>query len=206
MYGRLGEAGTRPQAFDDLAHSDHHSPMPRRRGRFAANVDFFRALYRLSGYRNKVELARACGRTVQDVVAYLSGYKVPGDKVLAASLRHLHEWSVIAVWEMEPVPASLGDLPNDSGVYVIFDSIGRVIYLGKAKSFRAEVRQTFGCLVPKAIRLGPRLGKKRPRIGDVARYLSLYNVQSDRARHNIEALLLRIFANQLQNSNVGHFV
>ena len=42
-------------------------------------------------------------------------------------------------------------------------------------------------------------------IWELATYLSLYEIESRRLRHNVEALLLRVFINQTHNSNIGHF-
>jgi hypothetical protein len=179
--------------------------MAAKRGRSLKKVEFYRKLHELSGFETKNEFARASGRKLQDVSSYLSGFKVPGDKVLRSSLRHLHEWAILPLSEINPIPEKLNDLPTDPGVYVIYDSGGNVLYLGQATSFRAELRQTLNRRVPRAVRLGPNLGKKQPLIGELAKYLSLYKIPSERARHNVEALLLRIFANQTHNTNVGHF-
>ena len=42
-------------------------------------------------------------------------------------------------------------------------------------------------------------------IWELAMYLSLYEIESRRLRHNVEALLIRVFINQTHNSNIGHF-
>ena len=70
---------------------------------------------------------------------------------------------------------------------------------------RAEVRQALGRKIPVGIRVGPRLQVKKPKMRDLAHRLSLYEVASPRVRHNVEALLLRVFANQTHNSNKGNF-
>ena len=49
------------------------------------------------------------------------------------------------------------------------------------------------------------MNKIKPRIKDLARYLSMYEIENARLRHNIEALLLRVFINQTHNSNIGKF-
>jgi hypothetical protein len=82
---------------------------------------------------------------------------------------------------------------------------GDVIYIGKAKNFRLEVRQTLGRKIPVSVRFGPDLTKSRPKIRTIATFLSLYEVPSSRARHNIEALLIRVIPNQTHNSNIGWF-
>ncbi len=174
------------------------------RGRRATAVEFFNKLYDISGCRTQNEFARACGKKQANVASYLSGAKVPGDKVLASAARHLFEWDIQGDLEVEPVPKNLNGLPDDPGIYVLYDSGGNVLYLGKATSFRTEVRQALGRHIPGGIRLGPKLKKTRPLLKDLATHLSLYRIGSARARHNIEALLLRVFVNQTHNSNIGH--
>jgi hypothetical protein len=175
------------------------------RGRLPTSVEFFRKLYVLSGFKTQAEFAHACGRAQQDVASYLSGFKVPGEKVLRSTIRHLYEWDVQPLLEVVPVPKKPKEIPMSPGVYVIFDSAARVLYVGKATSFRAELRQTLGRSIPVAVRIGPSLAKRKPLLREMASYISLYEVRSPRGRHNLEALLLRIFANQTHNSSVGHF-
>ena len=55
------------------------------------------------------------------------------------------------------------------------------------------------------MRFGPKMNRKRPQIRELATYLSLYEIESRRLRHNVEALLIRVFINQTHNSNIGHF-
>ena len=97
------------------------------------------------------------------------------------------------------------DVPTDAGIYVIYDSAGSVLYVGKATNLRAEVRQTLRRQIPVGVRLGPHLRKTRPLIRDLAARLSLFAVPSSRVRHNLEALLLRVFVNQTHNTNIGTF-
>jgi hypothetical protein len=88
---------------------------------------------------------------------------------------------------------------------VLYDSGAQVLYIGKATSLRSEVRQTLGRAVPVGLRIGPTLKKKRPKIKDLATHLSLYQIDSPRLRHNTEVMLLRVFANQTHNTNIGNF-
>jgi hypothetical protein len=107
--------------------------------------------------------------------------------------------------EIERVPENLNSLPDTSGLYILYDSAGNVLYVGKATNFRTEVRQTLGRRIPVGLRFGSKLNKERPYLRDVAKRLSLYGVESERVRHNLEVMFLRAIANQTHNSNIGRF-
>ena len=47
--------------------------------------------------------------------------------------------------------------------------------------------------------------KSKPTIRKLASYMSLYEIKNARLRHNIEALLIRVFINQTHSSNIAHF-
>lgn len=173
--------------------------MPRK----AKNVEFLQTLKDLSGHNQVGKFAKACGKKTSNMSRYLSGASTPQARVLKSCITHLFEWAVTPCMEIEEIPETLNSLPNTPGVYVIYDSGGQVLYIGKATSFRAEVRQTLGRNIPVGIRLGPRLVKKQHKIKELATHLSLYEIESPRLRHNIEVLLLRVFANQTHNSNIG---
>ena len=173
-------------------------------GRASRNVEFLDTLWSLSGL-TKSKFATACGKRAGNMSKYLAGTLQPGKRVLASALRHYCEWGVDPLREIEPLPQNLNTLSTEAGVYVIYDSGGNVLYIGQATNFRHEVRQTLGRPIPVPIRFGPTLKKSHPRIGDLARYLSLYSVPSARARHNLEAILLRIVANQTHNTNIGSY-
>jgi hypothetical protein len=108
-----------------------------------------------------------------------------------------------ALAELTALPAKLSDLPDVPGVYVLYDSAGDVLYIGKAKSFRTEVRQTLGRKVPVPIRLGPSMTKTNPNLSELASYYSLYEVGNAKVRHRLESLLLRVIPNQTHNTNIG---
>ncbi len=139
------------------------------------------------------------------MVNYLSGRLTPGKSFLKSCLTNLSSWDMQPLMEVEPIPGNLNSLPRGPGVYIIYDSGAQVLYVGKATNFRSEVRQTLSRKIPVSLRFGPSLKKKNPEIRDLATHLSLYRVSSAKSRHNIEVLLLRVFANQTHNSNVGKF-
>lgn len=176
--------------------------MPRQ----ARNVEFLHTLMELSGHSSVSGFASACGKQTSNMSAYLSGKFTPQAKFLKSCLVRLNEWTIAPEREIQPIPKKLSSLPDVSGIYVLYDSGGRVLYIGKATSFRAEVRQTLGRAIPSGLRLGPALKKKQPKIQDLATHLSLYHVGSARLRHNAEAMLLRVFANQTHNTNIGSFI
>ena len=167
------------------------------------NVEFLQTLKDLSGHDGVGAFARACGKQTPNMSNYLSGVSTPQTKVLKSCVTRLFEWAVTPRMEIEEIPDKLSSLPTIPGVYVIYDSGGQVLYIGIATSFRVEVRQTLGRKIPVGIRLGPKLNKKQHKIKDLATHLSLYEIDSPRMRHNIEVLLLRVFANQTHNSNIG---
>jgi hypothetical protein len=172
------------------------------RGRQSKEVEFLRTLRGLMGM-NQARFAKACGKKAPNMNRYLTGELQPGKKVLASCVRHVFEWAVQPLMEIERIPENLNDLPETSGLYILYDSAGSILYVGKATNFRAEVKQTLGRRLPVALRFGPTLGKKRPFLRDVASRLSLYEILSSRLRHNVEAMFLRAVANQTHNSNIG---
>lgn len=174
-------------------------------GRNAKNVEFLGLLKDLTGYDGLTAFSSACGRQKSNMSRYLSGGLVPGKAVLKSCLDHIFGSQVEPLCEIQAIPVVKVDLPTDSGIYVIYGSAGNVLYIGKAKSFRLEVWQTLDRSIPVPIRFGPALKKKRPRIRTLATNLSLYRVTNPRLRHNLEAMLLRIFVNQTHNSNIGKF-
>ena len=107
--------------------------------------------------------------------------------------------------EVVDVQSKRGDLPTSGGVYILYDSAGNVLYIGKAQNFRTEVWQTLGRPIPVGIRFGPDMKKSKPTIRKLASYMSLYEIKNARLRHNIEALLIRVFINQTHSSNIAHF-
>ena len=178
-------------------------------GRKPLEVEFLRKLrdmsYERLGIDKQSEFARRCDQYDSNMSDYLSGNKTPGDDVLWNCLQYLFEWQVTPQREVEEIPENLNDLPASGGVYILYDSAGNVLYVGKATNFRDEVGNTLGIPVPVGMRFGPRLSRTRPNKRDLATHLSLYEIKSERFRHNIEALLLRVFINQTHNSNIGKF-
>ncbi|MBA2587355.1 MAG: hypothetical protein H0U98_01895 [Alphaproteobacteria bacterium] len=170
--------------------------------RHSKNHEFLSTLYEPSGAPNYSQFAKQCGKHPAQIHDRLKNGNVVTAKFLLSCLQHLFGWSVSPRMEIAAFP-EIRDIPNSSGVYVIYDSGGNVLYVGKATDFRAEIRQACNRKIPVGIRLGPKLKKVNPKINDLAAYLSLYEIPSKRVRHNFESMLLRIIANQTHNSNIG---
>jgi hypothetical protein len=95
-------------------------------------------------------------------------------------------------------------LHGHAGIYVFYDSSGRVTYLGKTtvclwteakQRLKASVNRTF---------YNPTLTKGVQQ-GEVVRYVSAYKVRVPAAIHNIEVLMLRAIPNDSANTNIGKF-
>lgn len=95
-------------------------------------------------------------------------------------------------------------LDGKIGLYIFYDSAYRVLYVGKsASNLDVEVRQRLDARVNRAVYAPKR--KTTVKMGDLARYVSAYSVYPKEAIHNLEVLLLRAFANDTANTNIGHF-
>lgn len=173
-------------------------------GRKPINVEFLNTLMKVERIERVKDSAQRCGQAESNMSAYLNGKKRPGIGVLRKSLENLYEWKINPKYEMVEIPEAK-DLPESGGVYILYDSAGRVLYVGQAKTFRTEVQQALKKQVETGMRFGPKLRKSRPQIRKLARYLSLYEIESERLRHNLEALLIRVVINQAHNQNIGHF-
>ena len=125
--------------------------------------------------------------------------------VLSSVTSNLFGQEIEPLSEVVDVPNERGSLPTSGGVYILYDSAGNVLYIGKAQNFRTEVWQTLGRRIPVGMRFGPDMRRSRPNIQKLASYMSLYEIENERLRHNIEALLIRVFINQTHNSNIAHF-
>jgi Nuclease subunit of the excinuclease complex len=112
------------------------------RGRRVRNADFLETLEEISGHETVASFARACGKQTQNMSRYLRGTLRPGTNVIKSSAERLYGWQVRLLSQVQPIPTRMRDIPTDAGIYVIYDSAGNVLYLGKATNLRAEVRQT----------------------------------------------------------------
>jgi hypothetical protein len=177
------------------------------RGRQHKNVDFINKLYEFSEIETRRGFAKACRKHQSAMTQYLNGTATPQKKVLRSCLTNLFGWRVNVLMEMRLVP-ELKTLPQTPGLYIFYDSAGNVLYIGKAKKLQAEVRQTLTRKIPVGIRINSKdtsVRKIKPKLLDLTKYVSLYEIDSPMVRHNLEVLMLRVFANQTHNSNTGKF-
>lgn len=174
------------------------------------HVEFLKMLRDVTGYKNNAAFARDCGKQQANMHNYLNGKIVPQKKVLLSCLNELfaRRFRPVPICEICKVPDKQTEIPELSGIYIIYDSAGHALYIGKADNFRREVWQTLEKrTIPTPIRLGPNIHKKdKPKIRQLAWYYSLYEVDDWSLRHDLEALLLNTFTNQTHNTNVGYFI
>jgi hypothetical protein len=149
--------------------------------------------------------AKKIGKMASNTSNYLSGAMTPGKKVLSSALRHALEWEVKPIVEVGPIDHAKS-LSSAPGIYSLYDSSGSVIYVGQATNLKQEVAQALNRKMNFPVRHGPTLSKKaHPKYKIVATHISAYEVHSRRMRHNLEALLLRVFPNQSHNNKMGTF-
>lgn len=129
------------------------------------------------------------------------------NSVLNSAISELFGKEIIVIQELQHKPEErrMKQLPKSGGVYILYDSAGNVLYIGQATNFEERLRNTFSREIPVGMRLGTGLQKSKPKIGSLVRYISLYQIDNKNLRHNIEALLLRVFVNQTHNKNIGKF-
>ncbi|WP_172202807.1 helix-turn-helix domain-containing protein [Niveibacterium sp. COAC-50] len=95
-------------------------------------------------------------------------------------------------------------LENRPGLYLYYDSAGHAIYLGKTESsLYTEAKQRLKAVPNRAIFVPTKA--QASQMGQLARFLSAYEVTIPAAIKNIESFMLRAFANDLLNKNGGHF-
>lgn len=108
-----------------------------------------------------------------------------------------------------------------SGIYIFYDSSGRAIYVGKTSartgSLWARMKSSFNHdqqksrqlyridHSPNAKLLDKKLGPKPVQLHELAKYFSAYEVDSNFV-DNIEALLIRAFADNLMNKKMENFM
>jgi len=180
----------------------NNSTVPGRRSKYREFLHTLSDVVDLQGNR----FAKAIGKGQSNVSQYLSGAKDVGRRTLRGAVYHLGEWEVRPVLEVRPVPHPLSSIPQTPGVYSFYDSSASVIYVGQATQLRSEIHSALNRITNFPIRYGPHLShKQRPRYKTVTKYISVYEVPSPRLRHNLEALLLRVFPNQSHNNKLGTF-
>jgi hypothetical protein len=174
-------------------------------GRKSSYREFLRTLSEVIEL-DRAAFAKAIGKDYSNVSQYLSGSKTVGRRTLKNAVYHLGEWEVRPLLEVQAKPDNLADVPQTPGIYALYDSSASILYVGQATRLRAEITQTLNRNTNFTIRSGPKLMKKQhPKYKHITTRISAYEVPSPRLRHNLEALLLRIFPNQSHNNKLGNF-
>ena len=107
-----------------------------------------------------------------------------------------------------------------AGIYIFYDSNGRAIYVGKTSarsSLWVRMKSSFNHDQQKSRQLyridhspnakphAQKLGPKPVQLHELAKYFSAYEVDPN-ITHNIEALLIRAFADNLMNKKMENFI
>lgn len=175
------------------------------KGRKTRYQEFLLTLKEVTGMNTR-DLANACGKTPSNMSQYLSGNKQPKRTAIRRAVERLSRWNVVPHAEVELLPKKLASVPSEPGVYALYDSSASVVYVGQGQNLRIELRQTLSRETNFPVRSGPVLSAKhKPRYGEISEYYSAYIVPSEILRHNLEALLLRMFPNQSHNNKLGKF-
>ena len=121
-------------------------------------------------------------------------------------LAPIHPERAGAGWRLAPDEVARIEprLRRRKGIYVFYGSAGEATYLGKSASdLWKEARQRLNAETNRPF-YGAEKGPSRKQ-GDIARFLSAYEVTVPAAIANVETFMLRAFANDLMNRNSGKF-
>lgn len=159
------------------------------------------------------KMAEISGYTQAQIAGWLSGNRNPQKNTIEYLIQcaFIPEFKVIAEFAVfdkqkalqTQLKAILGGHTEDPGIYAFYDSLGNLIYLGKAKKFLSEItsaiNRTIHIAFPKGVNSAP---KTR---AEIVKYISAYDVGavkwSDFPKH-VESLILRI-SKPLLNKNIG---
>jgi predicted XRE-type DNA-binding protein len=189
------------------------------KGQKAATVSIMGAIVDTFGKFPQAEIAKQLKVSQPSVSNWINGQSIPRkevlEKIITIQVAHLAEpivefYRVIPrrsgkSWKVNEKEDEIKSILKDEiGIYIFYDSAGRVTYLGKTeKSLFGEIKQRLNAKVNRPF-YNP---KKVVTIyqGEVTRYISVYKVSVKEAIHNLEVLMLRAFPNDLANTNVGNF-
>ena len=166
-------------------------------------------------YAGNIEkVSSVYGFTKTQINSWLSGKRKPQKSTVEYLIQcaFVPEFKVIAEFvEFDPDKAiqtqlktMLGERANDPGIYAFYDSMGNLIYLGKATKLIAEItsaiNRTVHIAFPKGVKSAPRIRTQ------IVKYLSAYDVGTvkwnDFPKH-VESLILRI-SKPILNKNIGN--
>jgi hypothetical protein len=176
-------------------------------GRRRATVEFLEKLVEFAGGRT--EFCRVARVRQPNLTAYLKATKsISWRRLKTATSQVFGEppafMPITEGHDLRQNPAVAEVLPTDAGVYGLFDSTMRLIYYGKARNLRAEVRQTLGRKVDE---VRPWTGKRNLTFREISAFVSAYKIERGDAafRHDVEALGLRLLVNNTFNRNGASF-
>jgi hypothetical protein len=154
------------------------------------------------------------GYSKAQINGWLAGKREPQKSTIEYLIQcaFVPEFRVIAEFvEFDPnralqtqLKAMLGEHANDPGIYAFYDSMGNLIYLGKAKKLIAEItsaiNRTVHIAFPKGVKSAPKVRTQ------IVKYVSAYDVGTvkwnDFPKH-VESLILRI-SKPILNKNIGN--
>lgn len=144
---------------------------------------------------------------------WISGNRIPQKNTLEYFIQcaFVPEFKVISEFaefeSQKPLQTQLksilGAHSNDPGIYAFYDSMGNLIYIGKATKLLSEIssaiKRPIHIVFPRGVKNVPQCRT------EIVRYISAYDVggarSSDFPRH-VESLILRI-SKPLLNKNIG---
>ncbi|MBU2786255.1 hypothetical protein HAP93_10865 [Acidithiobacillus ferriphilus] len=157
--------------------------------------------------------AEISGYTQAQIANWLSGKRNPQKNTIEYLIQcaFIPEFKVIAEFAefdnqkavQTQLKAILGEHAQDPGIYAFYDSMGNLLYLGKATKLLGEISSAINRVVhiafPKGVKIAP---KNRT---EIVKYISAYDVGAvkwnDFPKH-VESLILRI-SKPLLNKNIG---
>lgn len=195
-------------------------------GKRQATERLLDALSAILGTTTDAELSAYLGVQSASVSQWRAGTAAPQRTALKTIAGRLASGFVEPIAEIEPVAPSRhgggwrvdGDamrrarwrqrLENMRGFYLFYDSMGRVTYVGQAKSnLYVEIEQRLGQSLRHSVYTrvppAPKLVGTQFQQGDVAKFLSAYRTRTGEAAHNMEAILIRAVANSTQNRKLA---
>ena len=157
--------------------------------------------------------AEVSGYTQTQISGWLSGKRNPQKNTIEYLIQcaFIPEFKVIAEFAefdnqkalQTQLKTILGEHTQDPGIYAFYDSMGNLLYLGKATKLIAEITSAINRGVDITF---PKGVKKTPKTRtEIVKYISAYDVGavkwSDFPKH-VESLILRI-SKPLLNKNIG---
>jgi hypothetical protein len=176
--------------------------------RKAATIEHLERLIKWAG--EETEFRRITGVTQANLSSYLRGTKNVTWKWLRKNTNKVCGEPPAFIPILEGFEYSkrghpnFKSLPNESGLYALYDSAMRVLYFGKATSLNSELRQTLNRSIAE---VRPWTGKKNLKFKHITTYVSAFQVSRGDSifRHDLESFILQIVVNNTFNKKCGAF-